>query len=343
MRRRTILRIGLIVVAATSGCRERETVAPGRYRDDAGRTRVSLIKMPFHGERNVPELSGGPDYLAAGDLEDRLVQQGAMIRGTQTVDLTQEENRQYGGWHRMGLANAHLASFVATNEREGVLSVGLLANCTSLLGMLAGLQHSTGSGGGRRVGLVFIDAHGDFNTPETTLSGMLGGMPVATAAGLGLKNLRTTSTLDPPIPPSRIVLVGARDLDPLEKELLETHRVARLSVEDVRTRSERLQAEMRRLSEESDLIYVHIDMDVLDPKEVAGHPLTVPDGPTSAELAAALTEMFRYDKVAALGIASTPFGERDPDQVSRQAAYTLALGALQGIGLRRGTNGVRVP
>jgi arginase len=327
-------KIGLLLVAATSGCKEREAVATDRYRDDGGRTRVALIKMPYHGERNVPEISGGPDYLAAGGLEDRLVRQGALVRATQTVDLTPEEGEQYGGWHRMGLANAHLASLVTANEREGVLSVALLANCTSLLGVLAGLQHAAASGQSRRVGLVFIDAHGDFNTPETTLSGMLGGMPVAVAAGLGLKNLRTKSTLDPPIPPRRIVLVAARDLDPLEKELLDQHQVARLSVEDVRTRSERLHAEMRRLSEETDVIYVHIDMDVLDPKEVPGHPLTVPDGPTSAELGAALTEMFRYDKVAALGIASTPFGERDPDQVSREAAYTLALGALQGVGLR---------
>jgi arginase len=163
---------------------------------------------------------------------------------------------------------------------------------------------------------------------------MLGGMPVATAAGLGLRNLRTTSTLDPPIPADRIVLVAARDLDSLENELLDQHHVSRLSVADVRTRSERLRAEMERLSAEAALIYVHIDMDVLDPKEVPGHPLTVPDGPTSAELGQALTEMFRYAKVAALGIASTPFGDRDPDGVSQRAAYALALGAVRGAGLR---------
>jgi arginase len=319
---------------ATSACREPARVAPDRYRDDAGRTRVALITMPYQGERNVPEISGGPDYLAAGGLEDRLSRDGALAWATQTVDLTQEERTQYGEWHRMGLANAHLATLVTANEREGVLSVALLANCTSLLGVLAGLQHSGASGEIRRVGLVFIDAHGDFNTPETTLSGMLGGMPVAVAAGLGLKNLRTTSTLDPPISPSRIILVAARDLDPLEKALLEKHQVGRLSVEDVRTRSERLTAEMRRLSEETDLIYVHIDMDVLDPREVPGHPLTVPNGPTSVELGAALTEMFRDGKVAALGIASTPFGERDPEGVSRQAAYTLAGAALRGVGQR---------
>lgn len=199
------------------------------------------------------------------------------------------------------------------------------------MGMLAGLQHSDPAGGPRKVGLVFVDAHGDFNTPETTLSGMLGGMPVAVSAGLALHNLRLKSRLDPAIPTEHIVLAAVRDLDPLERELVEGSDIQMLTTQDIRDRSENLHAQMRRLSEETDIIYVHIDMDVLDPREVAGHPLTVPDGPTSAELAAALTEMFRYEKVAALGIASTPAGENDPDGLSREAAYRLVEGALAGV------------
>ena len=74
-----------------------------------------------------------------------------------------------------------------------------------------------------------------------------------------------------------------------------------------------------------------MDMDVLDPREVPGHPLAVPDGPTSAGLAAAIAEMFTHEKVAALGIASTPFGDRDPEGVSRKAAYALILGAVDGL------------
>ena len=88
---------------------------------------------------------------------------------------------------------------------------------------------------------------------------------------------------------------------------------------------------MKRLSEITDAIYIHVDMDVLDPKEVAGHPLTVPNGPTSQELAAALTEMFTYEKAAAFGVASTPSGDRDKEGLSRQAAYNLILGALKGV------------
>lgn len=305
-----------------------------RYLAEDGTVRAALVKMPYRGARNVPELSEVPDYLERGGIGERLGRLGATLAPIRSVALTPEEARQYGEWHRLGLANGHLARIVSENERQELLTVGLLANCSALMGMLGGLQASDPSGAARRVGLIFVDAHGDFNTPETTLSGMLGGMPVAVSAGLALRNLRLKSGLDPAIPTEHIVLAAVRDLDPLERELVEASDIQMLTTADIRDRSENLHAQMRRLSELTDVIYVHIDMDVLDPREVAGHPLTVPDGPTSVELAAALTEMFRYEKVAALGIASTPAGENDPDGISREAAYRLIEGALRGVASR---------
>jgi arginase len=291
---------------------------------------VALVKMPYSGARNVPERSGGPDYLEQGGIADVLRSMQVNVPSIETVTLTPEEEKEYGEWHRMGLANRHLADIVAHNHRQGYLNVGLLANCTSLLGVLAGLQHAGPTRRPLKVGLVFIDAHGDFNTPETTLSGMLGGMPVAVAAGMALTNLRVTSGLNPAIPTRVIVMGAVRDLDPLEEDLLNRSEVQIIGVEALRQRSEDMDNQMRRLAETTDLIYVHVDMDVLDPAEVPGHPLAVPNGPTSQQLAAALTEMFQYPTVAALGIASTPAGERDPDGISRRAAYNLIRGAVLG-------------
>ena len=302
--------------------------------DESG-IRVALVKMPFRGARNVPEISIVPDYLENGGIADSLRRLGVQLKPIETVRLLPDEEDDYGEWHRMGLANGHLADIVAANTQNGFLHVGLLANCTSVIGTLGGLQRSGSGGARRKVGLVFIDAHGDFNTPETTLSGMLGGMPVAVSAGLALKNLRLKSKLDPAIPTEHIVMGAVRDLDPLERELVDSVKLQMITVDDIRARSEKLHAQMRRLSEITDVIYIHIDMDVLDPREVAGHPLTVPNGPTSRELADALTEMFMYDKVAALGIASTPAGERDPQGLSLQAAYNLIQGAVVGV-QRRG-------
>jgi arginase len=306
------------------------TLAPGARGDEPGRP-VSLVKMPYRGERNLPDLSDSPDYLEKGGLQKLLEQQGWRVRPTSTVALPPEEQKAYGEWNRLGLANGQLARIVAAEVKEGAVPVGLLANCSALMGMLGGLQRSGPTSSPLRVGLVFIDAHGDFNTPETTLSGMLGGMPVAVSAGLGLTRLRVKSGLDPALPERHIVLAGARDLDPLERDLLDRSAVERLSVEDIKTRPAAIDRQMERLASLTDVIYVHVDMDVLDPPEVAGHPLTVPGGPTSLELAAALTGMFRHEKAAAFGVASTPSGDHDRDGRSRQAAYNLILGALTGM------------
>lgn len=292
---------------------------------------VALVKMPYVGERNIPELSGGPDYLEQGGLQKLLEEHGFAAKQGPAVRLTPDEDKAYGAWNRLALANGDLARLVSDERRAGTFPVGLLANCSSILGMLSGLQHSGPTAKPLRVGLVFIDAHGDYNTPETTLSGMLGGMPVAIAGGLCLTRMRLKTGLEPAIPGRHIVEICVRDTDPLEQELLDRSEIQQLSLEDVRTRSANLQREMKRLAETTDAIYIHVDMDVLDPREVAGHPLAVPGGPTSVELAAALSEMFKYEKAAAFGVASTPYGDHDKDGLSRQAAYNLILGALKGV------------
>jgi arginase len=292
--------------------------------------KVDIIKNPYGGARNVPELSTNPDYIHAAGLE-RLIGEwgGELIRPVQDIRLDAEQERQYGEWNRMALANANFADAVREGSRDDVITIGLEANCNNLLGMLAGLKYDS-DGNARRVGLVFIDAHGDFNVPETTLSGMLGGMPVAIAAGHALHNIRRTTGLAEPLPMNNIVWGGVRDLDPLEADRFTEYEVQQFSVKDIRELSANLEQQMGKLADRVDVIYVHIDMDVLDPAEVPGHNLTVPDGPSSKDLAAALTFMFENPKTAALGIASTPSFNLDPDGVSRQAALNLIEGAIAG-------------
>ncbi len=274
---------------------------------NASTVRVALVKMPYVGERNIPELSGGPDYLQQGGIQKLLEEHGFQAKQVSGVTLNPDEDKAYGSWNRLALANGDLAKLVSDERRGGSFPVGLLANCSSILGMLSGLQHSG---------------------PNAKL-------PVAIAGGLCLTRMRLKTGLEPAVPGRHIVEICVRDTDPLEQELLDRSDIQQLSLEDVRTRSANLHREMKRLSEATDVIYIHVDMDVLDPREVAGHPLTVPGGPTSVELAAALTEMFKYEKAAAFGVASTPYGDRDKDGLSRQAAYNLILGALKGVQLRR--------
>ncbi len=292
--------------------------------------KVDVIKNPYGGARNSPELSTNPDYIHAAGLE-RLIGEwgGELIRPIQDIRLNAEQERQYGEWNRMALANANFADVVREGLQDDLITIGLEANCNDLLGMLSGLKYDS-DGNARRVGLVVIDAHGDFNTPETTLSGMLGGMPVAIAAGHALHNIRKTTGLAEPLPMSDIVWGGVRDLDPLEADRFTEYEVQQFSVQDVRELSANLKKQMDDLADRVDVVYVHIDMDVLDPAEVPGHSLAVADGPSSKDLAAAMTMMFENPKTVALGIASTPSFSLDPDGVSRQAALNLIEGAIKG-------------
>jgi arginase len=284
---------------------------------------VAFAKMPYTGARNVPELSAGPAYLDCDQLHERLREVGVEPGPAATVRLDARQEAEYGQWHRMGLACGNLATLVADQSRQGRFVIGLLGNCTALLGMLA-----------RRVGMLFLDAHADFNTPETTLSGMLGGMPVAVAAGLCLSRLRLESGLDPAVPASQIVMGGLRDVDPLEQELIDRQGIEVLSVDDLRAQSPGLRQAMQRLASATDVVYVHVDMDVLDTSEVPGHPTAVPGGLSSEELAGGLAEIVANEKVLALGIASTPANERDETGVARRAAHRLIAAAAGAVGAR---------
>lgn len=134
-------------------------------------------------------------------------------------------------------------------------------------GLVAGLQRSGTTLEPLRIGMLWLDAHPDFNTPETTRSGSLGGMPVAVATGRALDVMRRDATLDPPMSDQHIVMGGVRLTDPLEQRLLDDSRIEQLSVDDLRNITPAVWAQLDRLDRISDKLYIHIDMDVLDPRE----------------------------------------------------------------------------
>lgn len=290
---------------------------------------LGIIIQPYSGSRSGPEVSPGPEILFA-DLKNTLEELGITPAVKDVIELTPEEDKDYGVWHRVGLANGHLNRAVAKQVKEGIFPVGLLANCNSLLGMLAGLQHSGSSRRPLTVGLIWLDAHGDFNTPETTLSGMLGGMPVAIAAGKCLFRLRFKAGLDPALATKNIIMMCVRDLDPLEEELVMNTKITMVSTEEMVRMRPRMRDEFKKLADRVDVIYIHIDLDVLDGPDIPGHTYMVPGGPTPPELAKALKHMMRHPKVGGLGIASFPAPEATR---AKSMASTLEVikGGLAGL------------
>ena len=299
-----------------------------RYTASTGKLRISLAKQPF----SPTGISVGPNTMANGGIQKILADMGTVIRVDEAA-LTPEEDKEYGGWKRLGYALGHFSDIVKKNEREGYFTVGLLATCPSMPGLVAGLQHSGPASAPLKIGMLWLDAHPDFNTPETTRSGSLGGMPVAVATGRALKGLRMDSHLDPPLDDRYIVMGGVRLTDPLEQQLLDQSKIEQISVEDLRTQSTEVFAQLDRLNRTTDKIYIHIDMDVLDPREVMGHVNKVPNGPSSEELAALFEKIFsRYPKASAIGFATIP--PTDEGGLSIAALNRMIAGAIKGVKAR---------
>ena len=120
---------------------------PTQFRDAAGQLRVALVKQPF-----VPNgTSAGPTTMAEGGIQPALKASGATVRVSE-IELTPEQEPEYGGWKRLGFALGHLGRPVAANVRDGYFNVGLLGTCPSMPGMVAGLQHSGTASKPRRDG-----------------------------------------------------------------------------------------------------------------------------------------------------------------------------------------------
>jgi arginase len=318
----------LTLIAAISMLATSSVAQSPRFIGPDGKLRVVLAQQPF-----VPNgTSPGPSRMATGGIQQYLASQGAQVR-VEAAALTAEEDKEYGGWKRLGFALGHFAEIVERNQRDGYFTVGLLGTCPSMPGLVAGLQRS---GPGRtplRIGMLWLDAHPDFNTPETTRSGSLGGMPVAVATGRALQRMRLDAHLDPPLADSQIVMGGVRLTDPLEQELLDAAAIQQVSVEDLRRASPAVFAQLDRLSRTTDRIYVHIDMDVLDPAEVAAHQNKVPNGPSSQELARLFEMIFsRYPTASAIGFATIP--ATDEGGLSLAAVNRMIEGALRGVAKR---------
>jgi arginase len=296
-----------------------------KYADAAGKIRVALAKQPL--SPNGP--SKGPITMADGGIQKILADIGAVVR-VEEAKLTPEEDKEYGGWKRLGMSLGHFADIVARNERDGYFTVGLLATCPSMPGLVAGLQRSGTSGEPLRIGMLWLDAHPDFNTPETTRSGSLGGMPVAVATGRALQVMRLDAKLDPPMADRHIVMGGVRLTDPLERHLLDTSQIEQLTVEDLQKQTPAVWAQLDRLNRISDKLYIHIDMDVLDPREVMGHGNKVPGGPSSEELAKLFEAIFtKYPKASAIGFATIP--PTDQGGLSIAAVNRMIAAAVRGV------------
>ncbi len=233
--------------------------------------RVSLILVPYDSGLRGERLGAGPERVLDAGLERRLAAAGHQSR-------VQVAEAPAGSWQaEIGTAFA-LARAVAELVRDaragGAFPLVLSGNCgPAALGATAGL--------GGPPAVAWFDAHGDFNTPETTVGGFLDGMCLATLTGHCWTQLAAGIPGFQPVPETSVALIGARDLDPLEAAALERSAIRRIGVGQLRGH---LPGALAALQGAVPSVYLHLDLDVLDPSEGRVNPYAAPHGPKRAEI-----------------------------------------------------------
>ncbi len=278
---------------------------------------IDIVTVPFRYDRRGDGAGQGPDALLAAGLVNRLARAGVTVAEPVSAELPDDERTDGSIAVNVGRLGAHTASHVARSRSAGSRVLVLSGDDTAMVGVVSGLQQAHGAEA--KIGLVWLDAHGDFNTPDTSYSGILAGMPVAILAGLAGPLWRGAAGLAAPIATDRIVISGVRELDEREETLLNSTDV---NVVRGRDRSGHQRA-IERLARTCDILCLHIDLDVLDPGLVPSSGTPEPGGFSVQEAAEFVRTVTDTGKVAVLSIAGLNPGAGQRGRTS--LASTVAL------------------
>jgi arginase len=275
---------------------------------------VRLIAVPWDSAIRGWRMGAGPLRLLESGLEGHLRARGHVV-DTRWIEAPADpppaEIRT-----AFQLA-AGIADAVQVARESGALPVILAGNCISSLGTLAGL-------GAPAPAVVWLDAHADLNTPETTRSGFLDGMSLAIATGRCWTALSAALPGFAPIPDANVCLVGTRDVDPPEAELLRASAATVLPPDEL---AARLSPTLDALRARTESVYLHIDLDVLDPREGRANAFAVPGGLRVSQLLELIAEIRRSFEIGAVALtAYDPSG--DPDARICGAARAIVDGVL---------------
>jgi arginase len=207
---------------------------------------------------------------------------------------------------RLSVIHEQLAQAVADAELQGKRPVAVVGDCCAAIGMLAGLQRA-----GLDPTLLWLDAHGDFNTWETTPSGFLGGMPLAMIVGRGEQTMPQAVGLKS-LPESQVIFSDGRDLDLGEVAAFAASRV--IVVKNVR---DLLTANLGNRP-----IYVHFDADIVNADEIPAMNYPARGGTGAAEVGEVLAHLAATGRVAAISMTAW---ETELDTEGASARVTMGL------------------
>jgi arginase len=290
--------------------------------------KVRIIGIPMDLGQTRRGVDMGPSAVRYAGLAARLEKLGYEVDDDGNIDVPVREHVLKKGRDRV------VGTIVRTCEQayaqgrkavaEGYVPLFLGGDHSIAIGTIGGVTHD------QPAGVVWVDAHGDFNVPETSPNGNIHGMPVAVLLGSGVPELVNLGRPGPKVKPEHVVLIGTRDLDYDERTMLKESGIAIYTMRDI---DERGIAAVTRDALERRLtgvtrIHVSLDMDALDPREAPGVGTPAPDGLTCRE-AHLLMEILHDSR----RICSMDIVEINPilDQRNQTAAIATELaGSLLG-------------
>jgi arginase len=269
---------------------------------------IRVIGVPLDLGQSRRGVDMGPSAVRVAGLEARLEAIGHVVEDGGNVAVAIPEQKKEGAAHAK-----YLKEITATCTKSADLVLKTLE--AGKVPLVLGGDHSVAAGTvagvaefyrrqNQKIGLIWIDAHSDMNTPESSPSGNVHGMPLAAIMGLGPADLGNIYNFSPKVHPENCVLVGIRDVDAFEKENIRKAGVEVFTMRDIDERGMRsvMEEALRMAGRGTAGYHVSLDMDWIDPEDAPGVGTPVWGGATYREAHLAMEIISDHGRLLSLEI-----------------------------------------
>ncbi len=263
--------------------RLRKRSNPGKLDTIVEKVRIVGVPLDLGADRRGIDM--GPDALRNDGLVEALEGLGIDVQDTGNIQvpprpLNRKQSARLKNYDEVISACLKVRDFVGKSIADGYFPLVIGGDHSIAMGTTAALSLHY-----KKIGVIWIDAHGDFNTEETTVSGNIHGMSLAASCGRGTTSLVGRMGVQTNVCENHCVLVGARDLDPLERELLKTSAVTVFTMRDIDEQGmfNVMRQALKIACDGVDALHVSFDLDVMDPMEAPGVGTPVQGGMTYRE------------------------------------------------------------
>jgi arginase len=297
---------------------------------------IAIIGAPLDLGQDRRGVDMGPSALRVAGLNARVASLGYVVEDLGNVPVEQAEAWPEGDAHAKYLAQIAaacdaIALRVDDALRRGRVPLVLGGDHSVAVGTVSGVaRHFRASN--QSIGLIWLDAHADMNTPESSPSGNIHGMPLACILGMGPAALADLARFRPMVAPQNAVIVGLRDVDQLEKPQVRGSGIRAFTMRDIDERGLRavMEEAIRLASDGTAGFHVSLDIDFVDPKDAPGVGTPVRGGATYREAHLAMEMICDSRRMVSMEVV-----EVNPviDEANRTADLAVEL-VMSGLGKR---------